>query len=120
MIAWRRMGLKAGRIQHIFYIIKENRTYDQVLGDLPQGNGDKSLTIFGRDITPNLHCDRRAVCLPRTTRFAPAKSAATDGDWSTQGMADPYVCGMCRTTIPGAGESSISRAKTTDIPPAAS
>jgi phospholipase C len=34
-------------IKHVFYIIKENRTYDQVLGDLPQGNGDTSLVLFG-------------------------------------------------------------------------
>ena len=43
------------RIKHIIYIIKENRTYDQVLGDLPRGNGDPKLTEFGRAITPNLH-----------------------------------------------------------------
>jgi YVTN family beta-propeller protein len=42
-------------IQHIIYIIKENRTYDQVLGDLSQGNGDPSLTLFGQDVTPNQH-----------------------------------------------------------------
>src|SRR5205814_941800 len=42
-------------IKHVFYIIRENRTYDQVLGDLPQGNGDNSLTLFGRDVTPNAH-----------------------------------------------------------------
>ena len=40
---------------HVIYIIKENRTYDQVLGDLPQGNGEPSLVHFGRDITPNHH-----------------------------------------------------------------
>ncbi len=42
-------------IKHVLYIIKENRTYDQVLGDLPQGNGDPALAIFGRDVTPNQH-----------------------------------------------------------------
>jgi len=42
-------------IRHVIYIIKENRTYDQVFGDLPQGNGDPSLAIFGRTVTPNLH-----------------------------------------------------------------
>ncbi len=42
-------------IQHIIYIIKENRTYDQVFGDLPKGNGDPRLTIFGRQVTPNQH-----------------------------------------------------------------
>ncbi len=42
-------------IKHVIYIIKENRTYDQVFGDLPQGNGDTSLVHFGREITPNHH-----------------------------------------------------------------
>ena len=42
-------------IKHVIYIIKENRTYDQVLGDLPVGNGDPSLAMFGRDVTPNHH-----------------------------------------------------------------
>ncbi|MEO9004964.1 MAG: bifunctional YncE family protein/alkaline phosphatase family protein [Ginsengibacter sp.] len=41
--------------KHVVYIIKENRTYDQVLGDLPQGNGDTSLVEFGREVTPNHH-----------------------------------------------------------------
>ncbi|HLJ26867.1 MAG TPA: bifunctional YncE family protein/alkaline phosphatase family protein [Candidatus Angelobacter sp.] len=42
-------------IEHIIYIIKENRTYDQVFGDLPKGNGDSRLTIFGHNVTPNQH-----------------------------------------------------------------
>src|SRR5437762_426391 len=42
-------------IKHVFYVIRENRTYDQVLGDLAEGNGDQRLAIFGRDITPNAH-----------------------------------------------------------------
>jgi YVTN family beta-propeller protein len=42
-------------IKHVLFIMKENRTYDQVFGDLKQGNGDPSLTLFGRDITPNQH-----------------------------------------------------------------
>jgi len=42
-------------IRYIFYIIKENRTYDQVLGDIPQGNGDTSLVLFGEKYTPNQH-----------------------------------------------------------------
>jgi len=42
-------------IKHILYIIKENRTYDQVFGDMTRGNGDPRLTIFGRNVTPNQH-----------------------------------------------------------------
>lgn len=42
-------------IEHVIYIMKENRTYDQVFGDLKQGNGDPSLTLFGWEVTPNQH-----------------------------------------------------------------
>jgi len=42
-------------IKHVFLIVKENRTYDQVLGDMPQGNGDAALTQFGENVTPNQH-----------------------------------------------------------------
>ncbi len=42
-------------IKYVFYVIRENRTYDQVLGDLPKANGDASLTLFGEDVTPNAH-----------------------------------------------------------------
>lgn len=42
-------------IEHVIYIIKENRTYDQVFGDIAKGNGDARLTIFGRNVTPNHH-----------------------------------------------------------------
>ena len=41
--------------KHVIYIIKENRTYDQVFGDMPQGNGDTSLVHFGKEVTPNHH-----------------------------------------------------------------
>jgi YVTN family beta-propeller protein len=44
-----------GKIKHVIYIIKENRTYDQVFGDMPQGNGDPSVTMFGEKVTPNHH-----------------------------------------------------------------
>ncbi len=50
----RRLG-ESSPIKYVFYIIKENRTYDQVLGDIPQGNGDTSLCIFGERVTPNQH-----------------------------------------------------------------
>jgi hypothetical protein len=50
-------------IKHVFYVIRENRTYDQVLGDLPQGNGDPSLTLFGEGVTPNAHALARQFVL---------------------------------------------------------
>ncbi len=77
-------------IKHVFYIIKENRTYDQVLGDLPQGNGDSSLVLFGKNVTPNLHAlASRFVLLDN---FYDCAEASGDGwPWSTQGQASEYV-----------------------------
>ncbi|HEY7058520.1 MAG TPA: alkaline phosphatase family protein, partial [Vicinamibacterales bacterium] len=54
----RRVG-DSSPIKHVFYVIRENRTYDQVLGDLPKANGDASLTLFGEDVTPNGHAIAR-------------------------------------------------------------
>ena len=47
------------RIKHVIYLVKENRTYDQILGDLDRGNGDPSLVDFGQEITPNYHAIAR-------------------------------------------------------------
>ena len=90
------IGLAAGKIKHVVYIIKENRTYDQVLGDLtdaqgnPLGNGDPSLTLFGQAVTPNLHAlAQRFVLLDN---FYDCGEASGDGwPWSTQGIATEYV-----------------------------
>ncbi len=54
----------AQRIHHVIYIVKENRSYDQVLGDLEKGNGDPTLTLFPEAMTPNHHeLARRFVTL---------------------------------------------------------
>jgi len=76
-------------IKHVIYVVKENRTYDQVLGDLPQGNGDPSLTIFGRDITPNQHALVERFAL--MDDFYVCADVSADGwNWSTSGMSSPY------------------------------
>jgi DNA-binding beta-propeller fold protein YncE len=49
------MSFLRNHIQHVIYIVKENRTYDQILGDLPIGNGDKKLAMYGAALTPNFH-----------------------------------------------------------------
>ena len=90
------IGRKAGKIKHVFYIIKENRTYDQVLGDLtddqgrPLGNGQADLAIFGNDVTPNLHAlAKRFVLLDN---FFVCSEASGDGwPWSTRSYANEYV-----------------------------
>ncbi|MDX1931699.1 MAG: alkaline phosphatase family protein [Capsulimonadales bacterium] len=76
-------------IEHVIYIIKENRTYDQVLSDLPVGNGDKSLLMFGREVTPNQHAlAERFVLLDN---FYCCAEVSGDGwNWSTQGMVTAY------------------------------
>jgi DNA-binding beta-propeller fold protein YncE len=50
-------------IRYVFYVIRENRTYDQILGDLERGNGDPSLCLFGEDVTPNAHALAREFVL---------------------------------------------------------
>ena len=77
-------------IKHVFYIIKENRTYDQVLGDLPQGNGDKSLVLFGRSVTPNQHALTERFAL--LDNFYCCAEVSGDGwNWSTGGMISEYT-----------------------------
>lgn len=81
---------KAGRIKHVIYIVKENRTYDHVLGDLPQGNGDPRLTLFGREVTPNQHALAERFVL--MDNFYDSGEVSGDGwTWSTQAMANEYT-----------------------------
>ncbi len=53
----------ASPLKHVFYVIRENRTYDQILGDLEKGNGDSNLCLFGEDVTPNAHALAREFVL---------------------------------------------------------
>jgi YVTN family beta-propeller protein len=53
----------ASPIRHVFYVIRENRSYDQVLGDLEKGNGDPNLCLFGEEVTPNAHALAREFVL---------------------------------------------------------
>ncbi len=77
-------------IRHVFYIIKENRTYDQLFGDLKQANGDPSLVQFGRDVTPNHHAlVEQFVILDNF--FAPGDQSALGHRWCTQGYASDWV-----------------------------
>jgi YVTN family beta-propeller protein len=76
--------------QHVLYIIKENRTYDQVLGDMKEGNGDVRLCIFGEKVTPNLHQLSREFVLLDNTRCSGVLSA--DGhQWTDSAFANDYI-----------------------------
>jgi len=77
-------------IKHVFYIVKENRTYDQVLGDIPQGNGDTSLTLFGEKITPNQHALAKEFVL--LDNFYVNGEVSADGhNWTLGGYANDYL-----------------------------
>jgi YVTN family beta-propeller protein len=77
-------------IKYCLYIIKENRTYDQVLGDLPQGNGDPKLCLFPERVTPNLHqIVRQFVLLDNF--YADAEVSADGHEWSMGAYATDFV-----------------------------
>ncbi len=76
--------------KHVVYIIKENRTYDQVLGDMKQGNGDPALCVFGEEVTPNQHKIASEFVLLDNTYCSGILSA--DGhQWSTSAFATDYM-----------------------------
>ena len=83
------------RIKHVIYIIKENRTYDQILGDLERdgkrvGNGDKSLTMFGEAITPNEH--KLALQFGVLDNFYDSGEVSGDGHvWSNAAIGSDYL-----------------------------
>ncbi|MFL6465741.1 MAG: bifunctional YncE family protein/alkaline phosphatase family protein [Bryobacteraceae bacterium] len=80
----------ASPIQHVIYVIKENRTYDQVLGDMEKGNGDKSLTLFGEQVTPNLHQLARDFVL--YDNFYENADVSADGhNWAAAAIAPDYT-----------------------------
>ncbi len=76
-------------VRRAVYIIKENRTYDQVFGDLPQGKGDPSLAMYGREVTPNHHALAEEFLL--LDDFADNGSISTDGHaWAIEGQATAF------------------------------
>ena len=77
-------------IHHVVYIIRENRTYDQVLGDLGKGDGDTSLVMYGRDVTPNTHAlSEQFTTLDRF--FASGGNSADGHQWLTQANETEYT-----------------------------
>ncbi len=104
-------------IKYIFYIIKENRTYDQVLGDIPEGNGDPALVLFGEKITPNQHALAREFVL--LDNFYVNGEVSADGhNWSMGAYATDYLeknwptsYGGRGGTYPGEGKREIGNNK---------
>jgi len=98
-----KMAEVASRIQHVIYIIKENRTYDQILGDLPVGNGDPDLTEFGQTTTPNLHA--LAQNFVTLDNFYDRSEVSMDGwPWSVSARSPDIVEKMVTVNYAGKGQ----------------
>ncbi|OAT80870.1 alkaline phosphatase family protein [Desulfotomaculum copahuensis] len=77
-------------IKHIFFIVRENRTYDQILGDLSRANGDPSLVLFGRDVTPNAHkLSEQFVTMDNY--YADAEVSVQGHAWTAGAYSNDYV-----------------------------
>jgi YVTN family beta-propeller protein len=92
----------ASPIKYVFYVIKENRTYDQVLSDIPGGNGDTSLLLFGKNITPNQH--KLAAEFVLLDNFYVDGEVSADGhNWSLAANANDYLEKTWPTNYGGRG-----------------
>lgn len=91
-------------IKYVFYIVKENRTYDQVLGDMKEGNGDSSLVLFGEKVTPNQHKLAREFVL--LDNFYVDGEVSADGhNWSLAANSNDYLEKTWPTDYGGRGGS---------------
>lgn len=94
-------------IKHVFYIIRENRTYDQILGDLEKGNGDPNLCLFGEDTTPNAHAIAREFVV--FDNFYVDAEVSYDGHaYSTGAYATDVVEKIWPTNYGGRGAKYMS------------
>lgn len=95
---------KTSPIKYVFYILKENRTYDQVLGDVPNGNGDSSLCLFPERITPNEHALANEFVL-LDNFYVDAEVSADGHNWSMAAYANDYIEKTWPTEYGGRGGS---------------
>ena len=100
----------ASPIKYVFYIIKENRTYDQVLGDIKEGNGDTSLVLFGEKYTPNQHKLVKEFVL--LDNFYVDGEVSADGhNWTMAANANDYLEKTWPTNYGGRGGKYDSEGK---------
>jgi YVTN family beta-propeller protein len=96
--------------KHVVYIIQENRTYDQVLGDLPQGNGDPSLCVFNEQITPNHHKVAREFVLLDNT-YCSGICSADGHQWTDSAITTDYMersfAGFPRSYVHGMTDGGV-------------
>ena len=95
-------------IKHVFYIIKENRTYDQVLGDMKEGNGDTTLVLFGENITPNQHKLAREFVL-MDNFYVDGEVSADGHNWSMGAYATDFMEKNWPTSYGGRGAGARGR-----------
>jgi YVTN family beta-propeller protein len=96
-------------IQHVIYIIKENRTYDQEFGDIPGANGDSRLTIFGEEVTPNQHAlARQYVVLDNL--YCDGEVSVDGHSWSDSAYATDFNERYWPPTYAGRSNAAPSRA----------
>ena len=105
-------------IQHVIYIVKENRSYDQVLGDMQEGNGDPSLVLFGEKVTPNEHKIARQFVL--LDNFYVNGDVSADGhSWSTAAIGTDYIQKMWPNSYAGRRNTyDYEEQEPADAPPA--
>jgi DNA-binding beta-propeller fold protein YncE len=89
-------------IEYVFYIVKENRTYDQIFGDVKEGNGDSSLCLFPENVTPNHHALAREFVL-LDNFYVNAEVSADGHNWSMAAYANDYVEKTWPTNYGGRG-----------------
>jgi DNA-binding beta-propeller fold protein YncE len=80
----------ASPIKHVIYVVKENRTYDQILGDMPEGNGDARLCLFPENVTPNFHALSREFVL-LDNFYADGEVSADGHEWTMGAYATDFV-----------------------------
>ena len=99
-------------IEHVVFIIKENRTYDQIFGDISKGNGDRSLVMFGRDVTPNQHKLAEEFVL-LDNFYATGGNSADGHQWLTQANEVDYCMwpGYAGRSYPYDGTDPIAYSK---------
>jgi len=109
------MGALRNRIKHVVYIVKENRTFDGILGDLQNGaNADPTLAVFGRRVTPSLH--RAASNFVTLDNFFTSGDVSLDGwSWSTQGRTTDSVAKNMPVNYAGRGVSYDSEGQNRNV-----
>ncbi|HEX5068611.1 MAG TPA: bifunctional YncE family protein/alkaline phosphatase family protein [Vicinamibacterales bacterium] len=97
----------ASPIKHVFYVIRENRTYDQILGDLDRGNGDPSLALFGENTTPNAHALAREF-VTFDNFYVNAEVSYAGHAFSTGAYSNDFVEKIWPTNYGGRGATYLS------------